>query len=1106
MREQIENEAGMKKQSPEHVRMYAEPSEMYCRRLAEVAFAMYAGKVVASDTGSVETNPSSCQAVFKRMLRVEDQGAGIGLLTKALLEDAKLQQYLAVLTDYVPSKWLLEQERSAKKEWDGKGDIFEAVAERGLLGVSMSGGGIRSATFNLGVLQALAQLGMLPRIDYLSSVSGGGYIHQFLGGWLLRDPNGQDGVIRKMVPQAEPGCLPRSPEPIKWLVRYASYLTPKRGWFTADTWTLVSIWVRNTVLNQIPIVTGFAAAFFFLHLLLPVSIFGRSTSGTGSDGGSGLERLAMWGIVALAAAIFSLGMLGMNLYRQLRIGNEGDGSVAKHEEANRKRAAKLLTNAGVQWGIIVPWLGCALWVTFWAQLHREDMWGHTAPLVLSCGMVLVLVMMVIALGGSWGAFLKLHTGPRGSAPSMGLRVLAIMGFVLIGCLTTATACLLGWGFVEGSRHLALWLSHVSWLEVVDRGMAVVGKILKALVPKAAEMATSLREGATNGASASQQHPGTHVPLSIDPWRIQLMILPPALLSVPYVAVELTLGLLGRDFSDTRREWLARLRAWSLLFGVMWAGVVALALLGPYAIYFLIGTGVVGTSSTLIAFVVTHLTAIFASWSGKGDGKPTDKGILGFKPVDFVALIAGPIAMASMLIVVSFAVSLEADALTILLKALDVRLGHYWLALLIGGIVNLVVMGMFAWRVDINEFSMISFYRNRLTRCYLGATLNNRQPDPFTGFDDRTKVSRRKLPDQTIPPRVRDMLPKGYAALGVNEKGEREEGLYEGPFPIFCTTLNLTTGKELATQERKGASFTFTPLYSGYSVSWTQGKHGEVSLNGFVPTEEYAYREKGIHVDTAVAVSGAAVNPNMGYNSNPVLAFRRLVRTARPYRAQAARKGLCGVVAGPGKGIDFAPLPARDLRQDVRRRAKAIEAQMFALARQFQGTPADQPGTQQRRQVNGVAGFAQWKGKARIRDRGGRKPAVARIAGEQRRIAQIFAPAATEPADPAGMTEPRYPDTIADRQPVNPRPDCIDPPDHFMPRHDRRIGVGQFAIDHVQIGAADAARQHLHPDFTMARQAIGQIGPHQWRARVIQDHRFHSAVPFMLCPNDRPWPA
>jgi hypothetical protein len=37
-----------------------------------------------------------------------------------------------------------------------------------LLGLAFSGGGIRSATFNLGVLQALAKLNLLPRIDYLS--------------------------------------------------------------------------------------------------------------------------------------------------------------------------------------------------------------------------------------------------------------------------------------------------------------------------------------------------------------------------------------------------------------------------------------------------------------------------------------------------------------------------------------------------------------------------------------------------------------------------------------------------------------------------------------------------------------------------------------------------------------------------------------------------------------------------------------------------------------------------------------------------------------------------------------------------------------------------
>lgn len=44
------------------------------------------------------------------------------------------------------------------------------------VGLSLSGGGIRSATFNLGVLQALHRHGLLKYVDYLSTVSGGGFI------------------------------------------------------------------------------------------------------------------------------------------------------------------------------------------------------------------------------------------------------------------------------------------------------------------------------------------------------------------------------------------------------------------------------------------------------------------------------------------------------------------------------------------------------------------------------------------------------------------------------------------------------------------------------------------------------------------------------------------------------------------------------------------------------------------------------------------------------------------------------------------------------------------------------------------------------------------
>ena len=49
------------------------------------------------------------------------------------------------------------------------------------VGLALSGGGIRSATFALGVLQALARCDRLRRIDFLSTVSGGGYIGAFLG-------------------------------------------------------------------------------------------------------------------------------------------------------------------------------------------------------------------------------------------------------------------------------------------------------------------------------------------------------------------------------------------------------------------------------------------------------------------------------------------------------------------------------------------------------------------------------------------------------------------------------------------------------------------------------------------------------------------------------------------------------------------------------------------------------------------------------------------------------------------------------------------------------------------------------------------------------------
>ena len=49
------------------------------------------------------------------------------------------------------------------------------------VGLALSGGGIRAAIFSLGILQALAKKGRLRKIDFLSSISSGGYAGSFLG-------------------------------------------------------------------------------------------------------------------------------------------------------------------------------------------------------------------------------------------------------------------------------------------------------------------------------------------------------------------------------------------------------------------------------------------------------------------------------------------------------------------------------------------------------------------------------------------------------------------------------------------------------------------------------------------------------------------------------------------------------------------------------------------------------------------------------------------------------------------------------------------------------------------------------------------------------------
>ncbi len=59
---------------------------------------------------------------------------------------------------------------------DVRGATAEATVAHGLVGIGFSGGGIRSASFNLGLTQALHRHGVFDHCDYMSTVSGGGYL------------------------------------------------------------------------------------------------------------------------------------------------------------------------------------------------------------------------------------------------------------------------------------------------------------------------------------------------------------------------------------------------------------------------------------------------------------------------------------------------------------------------------------------------------------------------------------------------------------------------------------------------------------------------------------------------------------------------------------------------------------------------------------------------------------------------------------------------------------------------------------------------------------------------------------------------------------------
>jgi hypothetical protein len=375
-----------------------------------------------------------------------------------------------------------------------------------------------------------------------------------------------------------------------------------------------------------------------------------------------------------------------------------------------------------------------------------------------------------------------------------------------------------------------------------------------------------------------------------------------------VSTVIQIGLLSVVFSEPRREWWGRVVGILLIMCFVWVAAFFLAGYAPFYLILLMSYPK-STFLAALAWAASTALGIFGGKSaqaGEMESKTWKDAVLSVTPYVFIVglLMLVSLGIHKSVPRVDARASESTEAASTPLMApdtrktvpgqdvslrLDLKQEHsgdatlqfkvipqqtsivswevYWDAVersLRGRRVYLVcalcflVSFVLAMRVDLNEFSMHYLYRNRLVRCYLGASNRERVPNPFTGFDINDDIHLAEL---------------------------ISENSYEGPLPIFGAALNLVHGKDLAWQERKAESFAMTPHFCGFDVWFERSpRPGQLDTPGlddygYRPTGRYAYPD-GFFVGTAMAISGAAASPNMGFHSSPALGFLMTVFNVR----------------------------------------------------------------------------------------------------------------------------------------------------------------------------------------------------------------------------------
>lgn len=821
-----------------------------------------------------------------------------------------------------------ESEEIGRARARRKGEPTPTPPKDDVVGLALSGGGIRSATFNLGVIQGLAKRGYLKQIDYLSTVSGGGYLGAWLTAWISREgirAGSGCGRVEQILRDNKEEDNPTpdewrylEPNPVRFLRRFSNYLAPRTGVLSSDTWALVGVYLRNVALNLLLLIACGAAAILlalqstrFLYTWLshpPVLVFGYIV-----EAGIAIAVL----VAAYSFATFDERAIPPQVpwpdwYRKVWQRQDEVCERAAHmyelaETAKARDAASQefqtrlrMKRQEFRRAVRVRALG-ALVQQVWA---RTKLLAANRPGWLAGGSWLVASLALSIL------LITDYSNDSGQValPALG----AVVTYIAPG-----QARWMHWAAPVAIAYAVLWMFALLAL----RSDSYRGP--KPLEQNRASIAfwtiaSAFLSGGVGGLLLMEIHDvlltvaGAHS--NVDALDV-LIAGPPLLIALVVVVSALHVGLLGRAFPDAKREWIARLGGMMTMTALGWLVLWSFVGYGPAVFHFLFTsdwarTGWGRLSGLLLGggWLGSTLHGVIGGQKSKdkpGGAVPTGI-LLQAAPLVFIVgltllLSAGVDAvlargvqqpaisaanatghldeMARQLAAAKsageFANELEklekAAAPPTALDSFKTEVLRHWYRegqylsptnsgiLLCLGVTTLIAL-LLNLRLDVNEFSIHLLYRNRLVRCYMGASRPGRRPQPFTGFDDRDDLRLARL-----------------RIDGEDRFGHKRP--YDGPYPLICTALNLVSGKELAFQKRKASSFVFSPLFCGYDYFSIAPRKTRFSNQAFRPTEQFSHRD-GPYMGTAMAVSGAAATPNMGYHSSPALTFLMAVFNVR----------------------------------------------------------------------------------------------------------------------------------------------------------------------------------------------------------------------------------